>query len=271
MIKSKTTAFIGAGFMGSALIRGLARSGLIDPSRIIATDPREGALKEIAADLGVRATMDNALAVSEADIVVICVKPQILSGVLKTLGRKISRKKLVISIAAGVKMETLQSLLPSGSRIIRAMPNMPSAVGQGATAICAGGDAEEMDVAMARQIFDAVGETVVVDEKQMDAVTGLSGSGPAFVFLFLEAFIDAGVRVGLPRDVARVLALQTLYGSAKFAKSTGEHPAALKDRVTSPGGTTIAGLAVLEEEAVRGALIRAVEAATERSKELGGQ
>lgn len=269
MIRNRKIAFIGAGFMGGALIRGLTRSRTVDPKQITASDPRDAALSTLASEIGVTVAKDNSTAVADADIVVFAVKPQIMENVVRDLARKIGKKKLVISIAAGVKTTAIASWLPSGARIVRAMPNMPAAVEQSASAICAGGSADNVDVLLARQMFDAVGETIEVDEKLMDAVTGLSGSGPAFVFLFLEAMIDAGVRVGLDRASARTLAAQTLYGSAKMAKISAESPSSLKDRITSPGGTTIAGLAELEDRAFRGAVIRAVEAAVHRSKELG--
>ncbi|MBI5815329.1 MAG: pyrroline-5-carboxylate reductase [Nitrospinae bacterium] len=269
MIGNRKIAFIGAGFMGGAIIRGLVRAKSVKGESLMAADPREGALKELARETGIKVTTDNAEAVSFADIVVLATKPQVLKSVVEPLGRKIGKKKLVISIAAGVRADSLLSWIGSGARVVRAMPNMPATVGEGATAICPAGAADAMDIASARLLFDCVGETVLVDEKMMDAVTGLSGSGPAFVFMFLEAMIDAGVRCGLPRDAARALAAQTLYGAAKMAKTGGEHPAALKDRVTSPGGTTIAGLAVLEDEGFRGAVIRAVEEAAGRSRELG--
>lgn len=269
MIRNKKIAFIGAGFMGGALIRGLARSQTVDPKQVTASDPRDQSLSTLASETGVNVARDNAKAVADADIVVFAVKPQIMESVARDLGRKIGKKKLVISIAAGVKTASIESWLPSGARVVRAMPNMPAVVEQSASAICAGASADNVDIMLARQMFDAVGETIEVDEKLMDAVTGLSGSGPAFVFLFLEAMIDAGVSVGLDRASARTLAAQTLYGSAKMAKLSGESPSALKDRITSPGGTTIAGLAELEDRAFRGAIMGAVAKAVRRSKELG--
>lgn len=269
MIKDKTIAFIGAGFMGEALIRGLVSSKSVSPNRVIASDARQEALKQVAARHKIKAASGNGEAAREADIVVLAVKPQQLEAVTAGLEGALGREKLVVSIAAGVNTQTLERLLPDGARIIRAMPNMGAMVGQSATAVCAGGAADENDVATARRIFDAVGKSVVVDEGLMDAVTGLSGSGPAFVFMFLEALIDAGVKCGLARDVAAELAGQTLFGAATLARETGEHPARLKDRITSPGGTTIAGVASLEKDKFRSAVIGAVEAAAARSKELG--
>jgi len=270
VIKNKNIAFVGSGFMGGALIRGLVESGAVKPSNITATDPRESVLKNLAKELGIKTSSDNSEAVADAGIVVLAVKPQVLESVVKSLKGKLGRKKLIISIAAGVKTGAVAQWLSSGAKVVRAMPNMGATIGLSATALCAGDAANEVDIAIARQIFDSVGESVVVEEKLMDAVTGLSGSGPAFVFAFLEGLIDAGVRCGLTRETATVLARQTLYGAAKMARDLGEHPSLLKERITSPGGTTIAGLTVLEEAGFRGLIIRAVEKAVERSKELGG-
>ncbi len=270
MIQEKKIAFIGAGYMGSALIRGLAAAGVLSsPQNITASDLDGEALNILKDDLDIKITDSNSTAVATADVVMLCVKPQIIDKVLHSLQNRIGDRKTVISIAAGVSTHQIETRLSPGSRVIRAMPNMPALEGESATAICAGKHATTDDTNLARALFNCVGETVIVDESQMDAVTGLSGSGPAFVFLFLEAMIDAGVRVGLARNVARTLAQQTLLGSAKLVKSTGENPSALKDRITSPGGTTIAGLALLEERGFKGTVIRGVEAAVARSKELG--
>lgn len=263
-------ALIGSGFMGGALLRGLVKSGRLGAGRIIAADPREEALKTMGGELGVRVTADNAEAAAWADVVLFAVKPQLLEGVVKSVKSKLGRKKLVISIAAGVPVSKIELWLPAGSRVVRAMPNMAAAVGESATAICAGAAAGDEDMETAKGIFEGVGGCVVVDEPVMDAVTGLAGSGPAFVFAFLEGMIDAGVRCGLSRNAAKDLAERTLYGAAKMALETGEHPAVLKDRITSPGGTTIAGLAAMEKAGFKGIVIRAVEAAVARSKELGG-
>ncbi len=269
MIKGRKLAFIGSGFMGESLVRGLIVSKTVSPGNIIVSDTRRQAVESLVKKYKVKGAADNTEAVQGSEIIVLCVKPDCVGDVIKKLGRKLNRGKLIISIAAGVQLNSLVSCLPKGARIVRAMPNMAAMVGQSATAICAGGGADENDVAATRLIFDAVGKSVVVRESLMDAVTGLSGSGPAYVFMFLEALTDAGVRCGLARDVAAELAGQTLYGSALLAKETGEHPAALKDRITSPGGTTIAGIASFEENGFRSAVIKAVEAATARSKELG--
>lgn len=269
MIADKTIAFVGAGFMGEALIRGLITSRAAAAEHIIACDPREGQLAALAGRYGVRVAADNAAGVAGADIVILAVKPQALPASVKELGRRLGRRKLVISIAAGVSVATLESLAPGGARIVRAMPNIAATIGAAVTALCAGSGARDDDIMVARRVFDAVGETAVVEEKLMDAVTGLSGSGPAFVFLFLEALIDAGVRAGLSRETAEQLAGQTLLGAAKMARETGESPTSLRHRVTSPGGTTIAGLFALEEAGFKAAVMRAVEAAARRSAELG--
>ena len=271
MLEKRTLAVLGSGFMGQSLMRGLVDSKAIAAERIRAADTSEKAVEQAASHIGVTGALTNADAVDGADIVILAVKPQVLPEVIKELGQKLDKKKLVVSVAAGVTTETLLSSLPRGARVIRAMPNIAAAAGQAATAICAGGAANEEDVVMAKRIFDSMGETVAVDESAMDAVTGLSGSGPAYVFLFLEALIDAGVRCGLTRDVSKTLAVQTLYGAATMMKDSNGHPAEMKDRVTSPGGTTIAGLASMESDGLRAAVIKGVEAAYLRSKELGGK
>jgi len=269
LIKGRKLAFIGSGFMGESLVRGLVMSKTVSPGNIVVSDTRRQAVESLVQKHKVKGASDNAEAVQGAEIIVLCVKPDCVGDVIKKLGPKLDGNKLIISVAAGVRLDSLVSCLPKGARIVRAMPNMAAMVGQSATAICAGGEADENDIATTRQIFDAVGKCVVVREPLMDAVTGLSGSGPAYVFMFLEALADAGVRCGLARDVASELAGQTLYGAALLAMETGEHPAKLKDLITSPGGTTIAGIASFEENGFRNAVIKAVGAATARSKELG--
>ncbi|MBF0171731.1 MAG: pyrroline-5-carboxylate reductase [Nitrospinae bacterium] len=270
MLGKKKIAVIGAGFMGAALIRGLLRSEAVAPGNLMAADPRQGTLAALREEFPdpPKVTADNREAAAFADIILLAVKPGMVADVLAPLKRTIG-KKLVVSIAAGVPLATLEEPLVSGARLVRAMPNMGAAVGASATALAAGRHATEEDLRLARSLFDAVGECVVVDESLMDAVTGLSGSGPAFVFLFLEALVDAGVQMGLARDTARTLAGQTLYGAARLAALTGEHPGKLIDQITSPGGTTIAGLAHLEQSAFKGGVMGAVRAATLRSRELG--
>lgn len=264
----RTIGFIGAGNMAEALIRGLLRGNDFAPQQISASGPREERMAELREKYGVHATTDNSVP-AKAQIVVLSVKPQILNRVLQEVGPLISPDALVISIAAGVPVKAIQARLASGTRVIRSMPNTPALVDAGATAIAGGEHARPSDLEDAKRIFDAVGLTVILEESQLDAVTGLSGSGPAYVFLILEALSDAGVKVGLSRRTAQLLAGQTLLGSAKLQLETNEHPGMLKDMVTSPGGTAITGLHTLEHGGVRTTLMNAVEAATRRSRELG--
>jgi pyrroline-5-carboxylate reductase len=265
---TRTIGFIGAGNMAEAMIRGLLRGEDFAPGQILASGPREERAAELREKYGIEAGTDNK-APAGAEIVVLSVKPQILSRVLDEVATAIRPDALVISIAAGVPVVTIQGRLASGTRVIRAMPNTPALVDAAATAIAGGEHAREADLADAKRIFDAIGLTVILEESALDAVTGLSGSGPAYVFLILEALSDAGVKVGLSRRTAQLLAAQTVLGSAKLLLETNEHPGRLKDMVTSPGGTAITGLHTLENGGVRTTLMNAVEAATRRSRELG--
>jgi pyrroline-5-carboxylate reductase len=264
----KTIGFIGAGNMAEAMIRGLLRGEDFSPGRVFASGPRAERMRELREAYGIETSTDNKVAAG-AQIVVLSVKPQILSRVLEEVGDAIAKDALVISIAAGIPVSAIQSRLARGTRVVRAMPNTPALVDAAATAIAGGEHARESDLADAKKIFDAIGLTVILEESQMDAVTGLSGSGPAYVFLILEALSDAGVKVGLSRRTAQLLAAQTVLGSAKLLLETNEHPGRLKDMVTSPGGTAITGLHTLEHGGVRTTLMNAVEAATRRSRELG--
>ncbi len=264
----KTIGFIGAGNMAEAMIRGLLRGGDFAIAQIAASGPREERMSELRDRYGIYATIDNKVPAA-SEIVVLSVKPQILSRVLDEVGSTVSPEALVISIAAGVPVAAIQSRLATGTRVVRAMPNTPALVDAAATAIARGEYAREQDLEDAKRIFDAIGMTVVLDESLLDAVTGLSGSGPAYVFLILEALSDAGVKVGLSRRTSQLLAAQTVLGSAKLLLETNEHPGLLKDMVTSPGGTAITGLHTLEHGGVRTTLMNAVEAATRRSRELG--
>jgi len=268
MSDTKSISFIGAGNMAEAMIRGLLRGNVFAPEEITASGPREERMRELAERFRIRTTTDNREA-TKADIIVLSVKPQIMSRVLEQIGSDISPETLVISIAAGVPVRAIQARLAEGTRVVRAMPNTPALVDAGATAIAGGEHARASDLEAAKRIFDAVGITVILEESSMDAVTGLSGSGPAYVFLILEALSDAGVKVGLSRRNSQLLAAQTLLGSAKLLLETNEHPGRLKDMVTSPGGTAITGLHTLENGGVRTTLMNAVEAATKRSRELG--
>lgn len=264
----KTIGFLGAGNMAEALIRGLLRAD-VAPDRIGGSSPEQERTEELATKYGIRTTTDNAELVANSDILVLAVKPQILDRVLLEVGSKVRARTLVISVAAGIPIQAIERRLAKGTRVIRCMPNTPALVSAGASALARGAHATDDDLAAARFVFDAVGLTVVLDEAQLDAVTGLSGSGPAYIFLILDAMADAGVKVGLSRRNAQRLAAQTVMGSAKLLLETDEHPGRLKDMVTSPGGTAIAGLHTLEEGGLRTTLINAVEAATKRARELG--
>jgi pyrroline-5-carboxylate reductase len=273
-LASQTIGVVGAGNMAEALIRGLVRGGHVPADRIVASAPRAERREELAAAYHIGVSADNRTVARGAGIVVFAVKPQILDKVMREVGNQITPDSLVISVAAGVDTETIETTIagaggPGELRVVRAMPNTPALVGAGATAIAPGKHGREEDLATARAIFDAVGITVVLEESHLDAVTGLSGSGPAYIFLILEALADGGVKVGLSRRNAQRLAAQTVMGSAKMLLETGEHPGKLKDMVTSPGGTAIAGLHTLEEGGLRTTLINAVETATKRARELG--
>lgn len=266
--------FIGAGRMASAMARGLVRAGLFDASSLWASDPYPAPLEQFVRDCGGRPANGNRQVVESCDAIVLAVKPQQVAGVLAELRGHVHEKHLFISIAAGITLNTLSQGLGSqglgaGPRLVRVMPNTPCLIGQGASAYSLGPGATEQDAAFTARLLGAVGIARQVDEKLLDAVTGLSGSGPAFVCVMIEALADGGVLAGLPRQIALELAAQTLKGTAEMVLATGEHPAALRDAVASPGGTTIAGLRALEAGGVRGALIEAVEAAARRSQELG--
>jgi len=268
MIREKI-GFLGAGQMARALAGGFVRAGLIDPTQVSASDTSDEAREAFAAALpGAKVLASNAEVAAAADVLVLAVKPQQVAGVIEKLHAALSSRHLLVSIAAGVRLETLAAGL-HGVRLVRVMPNTPCLVGQSASGYCLGPGATEADGELVSRLLESVGRAFVVEEKLLDAVTGLSGSGPAFVYLMIEALSDGGVRMGLPRNVALTLAAQTVKGAAEMVLSTGDHPALLKDRVASPGGTTISGLAVLEHRGVRSALIGAVEAATRRSIELG--
>jgi pyrroline-5-carboxylate reductase len=256
--------------MGEALVSGLISSASSKPENIICTDVREAKLKAIKEKYGVQAKPENIEAVAGSDIVIYAVKPQIMAAVLKETAQKLDMSKLIISIAAGVPMEAIEAFLNKKLRLIRVMPNIAAAVKEAATAIAAGKNATEEDIKQTMTIFNSIGKTVFIPENYlMDAITGLSGSGPAYIFLIVEALADAGVKVGLSRQEALFLSAQTVLGAAKMLIETQEHPGQLRDRVTSPGGTAIAGLATLEQGGLRTTLINAVEVATNRSRELG--
>ncbi|MGH7202273.1 MAG: pyrroline-5-carboxylate reductase [Planctomycetaceae bacterium] len=269
MPATQRIGFIGAGRMATALARGLVASGFTTADRIVAGDVSGDALRHFTAEIGGRCADSNVEVCSGADVVILAVKPQQMSAVLAEIAGVVTHDQLMVSIAAGVPIAALAMRLGTDKRIVRVMPNTPALVGAGAAGFALGGAATEEDAVLVERLFSTVGLAVQVPEAQLDAVTGLSGSGPAYAFLMIEALSDGGVRCGLPRDVATRLAAQTLLGAAKMVLETGEHPGRLKDAVTSPGGTTIAGLAALERGALRGCLIEAVTAATDRSRELG--
>jgi pyrroline-5-carboxylate reductase len=270
-MNNRTIAFLGAGNMAEALIKGLLRAQTTTAQNITATGRRKERIDVLAAQYGVRITQDNLEAALAAEVIVLSVKPQAMDKLLVQIAPAVNASKLIISVAAGVPIAALERKLGAGARIVRAMPNTPPLVGAGACAISGGEHATEEDLRTAAALFAAVGTVTTVDENLLDAVTGLSGSGPAYIFLIIEALSDAGVKVGLPRYTALELAAQTVLGSAKLLIETAGHPGHLKDQVTSPGGTAIAGLHTLEAGGLRTTLIDAVEAATRRAKELGLQ
>ena len=261
--------FIGAGRMASALAGGLVEAGLAKPSEVAASDPNAEVRQHFAERLpGATVTSDNAEVCGDASMVVLAVKPQVMPAVLANL--KLGKNApLVASIAAGVTLEKLEAGLGGSARVVRVMPNTPALVSRGASCYSGGTHATADDLAAVGQMLEAVGVAFQVPEYQLDAVTGLSGSGPAFVYTMIEALSDGGVLAGLPRDVAHQLAAQTVAGAAEMVLSTGQHPAQLREAVTSPGGTTIAGLEALEQGGMRSAVMAAVKAATNRSQELG--
>ncbi len=268
MLFSKKIVFIGAGNMGEALLGGLINGELTHAQNIVAADVRPERLEEIHEKWGVRTTSNNNEAVVEADIIVLGVKPQMISSVLESLKESIHSEQLIISILAGINTATINKLIGKNNPVIRVMPNMPAVVDAGASGMCLGGQATEIHKELATQILQAVGTVQIVQEDQMDVVTGLSGSGPAYICMIIEALTDGGVMMGLPRDVATNLAIQTVLGSAKLVQDTGIHPAVLRDQVTTPGGTAIAATKELETHGLRPMLIRAVETATLKSRQL---
>lgn len=266
---SKTrVAVIGAGKIGTILLQPLLRQGLLDKSLVHATVQHAERTKMLSKELGVKVSTDNVQAVGDADVVLICVKPQLVGGVMEQISSVASPKKLFISVAASVPTEYMERRVNGECHVVRAMPNTPSMIGVGMTALCKGKFASQADVDLALRFFEPVGRTIVVDEKHMDAITGLSASGPAFIYIMLESLAEGGVKVGLPRDMATLLAAQTTLGAAKMVLETGHHPALLKDAVTTPAGCTIDGVLELEEGGLRVTLIKAVVKAALRAKEL---
>lgn len=270
MADIKRIAFLGGGNMAEAILKGLLRENTGVPMMVAEISPERRAYLS-AAYPNVRVVESSDEAAEWGEIVILAIKPQQSTSVLTSLERVLSADKLIVSIMAGVRTAAIEEALENGTRVVRVMPNTPALVGMGASAICAGRKATPLDLDRVETIFALTGLVVRVDEKQMDAVTGLSGSGPAYVFTFVEALADAGVKNGLPRDTALKLATQTVLGAAKMLAETGEHPAQLRDKVTSPGGTTIAALHSMENGRFRGTVMDAVDAACQRSKELAGK
>ena len=273
-LSDKKLAVLGAGKLGGILLRAYLKQGLFVSSRVTATVRHAERAARLAKELSISVTNNNRGAVKDADVILLTVKPQTVAEVLQEIAPEIGPQTLLISVAASVSTSYLeQQLAGAGGRhnevaVVRAMPNTPATVGCGMTAICRGTHAGPAHLETARTMFDAVGRTVVLDEKHMDAVTGLSASGPAFAYIILESLAEAGVKVGLPRDVATLLAAQTMKGSASVVLETGDHPALLKDAVTTPAGCTIDGILELEEGKLRVTLIKAVVKATSRAGEL---
>jgi pyrroline-5-carboxylate reductase len=267
-LANKKVAVLGAGKLGGIILKALLREGLLSKESTRATVRHSDRALRLAENLGIEVGTDNAKAVQGADIIFICVKPQTVQEVLEEIRPHISPGQLVISVAASVPTRQIESVLGVKTAVVRAMPNTPCAIGAGMTGLCRGRYVSAEEIELASSLFDVVGKTVVVDEKYMDAVTGLSASGPAFIYIILESLAEAGVKVGLPRDVATLLAAQTTMGAAKVVLETGDHPALLKDAVTTPAGCTIDGIMELEEGKLRVTLIKAVVKATQRAKEL---
>lgn len=262
-------AVLGAGVMGTAVLSALLEAGAVEASDVRASTLDDAARAHLTDDVGVR-VVDNREAVTGADIVLIAVKPDAVRGLLREVRDDIADGALVICVAAGISLDTLEAALPEGAAVVRVMPNTPTIVREGMLAMSPGKECSPRQIEAARELLGHLGSVVTVPEKQQDAVTGVSGSGPAYVFAFVDALVEAGVVQGLPRPVATELAVQTLYGAAALLRRSGEHPALLREKVTSPGGTTAAGLRVLDARGLRSAVVDAVEAAARRSTELGG-
>jgi pyrroline-5-carboxylate reductase len=260
--------FVGGGNMAEAMAKGLLK-GAFPAANLTIAEPSEERRRMLSERYGIECTPDNLHAVRSCEIIVLAIKPQIVREVLSGMAAVFTNNHLLISILAGTATDTIEEYFDGQPRVVRAMPNMPALVGEGATALCPGRFATHDDLSLARKLFETVGTVQIVEEDKMDAVTGLSGSGPAYIFTIIEALADGGVEAGLPRETAMALATQTVFGAARLVRESGEHPAVLRDRVCSPGGTTIAAIKALEEGGLRATLIEAVIRATDRSRELG--
>jgi pyrroline-5-carboxylate reductase len=267
-LKGKRVAVLGAGKMGGILLKALLEKGLLEPKATTATVQHEERARNLSKQLGVSVGTDNRAAVKDADIILLGVKPQVVAEVIEQIRPAITTAQLVISVAASVHTAQIEQALGANIPVVRAMPNTPCAIGRGMTGLCKGKFATPAHLELASAMFDVVGRTVVVDEKHMDAVTALSASGPAYIYIILESLAEGGVKVGLPRDVATLLAAQTALGAASVVLETGDHPALLKDAVTTPAGCTIDAIMELEEGKLRVTLIKAVVKAAQRAKEL---
>jgi pyrroline-5-carboxylate reductase len=268
MLKEKI-GIIGAGKIGSAIVRGIIRAGLVGKDQVMASDVSDGLRQSIENEIGIAVTPENGRVCDFADSVILAVKPEIVDSVVKEVAKKVGKAKLLVSVAAGVPLARLEANLAEGARVVRVMPNIPCIVGAGAAGYARGTHATAKDMEAVGLILNSFGIAMPVEEKYLDAVTGLSGSGPAYVFLFIESLADGGVQMGLSREVALKLALQTVYGSALMALESRKHLVELRHEVTSPGGTTMAGLFALEQKGFRGTVMEAVVSATRRSQELG--
>jgi len=267
-MSEKKVAFLGLGKMGGILLQALLKKNLLSPKNTVATVRHPERAQKLSQELGISVTTDNRQAAQQSDLILLCVKPQTVREVTEEIAAEMTSKKLLISIAASVPTRYIEEILDSEVPVVRAMPNTPCVIGCGMTGLCKGKFADETHLDIAKTFFDSVGMTVTVAEKRMDAVTGLSASGPAFIYIILESLAEGGVKVGLPRDVATLLAAQTVQGAARMVLETGQHPALLKDAVTTPAGCTVDGIMELEEGKLRVTLIKAVVKATERAQEL---
>ena len=269
MTNGKKIGFIGGGNMAEALIKGLLAGG-VAKAKITASEPSDLRREHLADAFGIKLAENNLELMEQNDIVVLAIKPQIFVEVLEEVAGVYAEDKLIVSILAGVKTASIEKFFQGAPRVVRVMPNTPALVGEAASTICRGRHASKDDLDVVRQLFESVGKVQLIDERQMDAATGLSGSGPAYIYTVIEALADGGVREGLRRDVAHALAVQTVVGAALMVRETGEHPAILRDQVCSPGGTAITGVSTLERKGLRTTLMEAVSAAAARSRELGG-
>ncbi len=269
MMKNSTLGFVGGGNMGEALIKGLLNASILPPERILAFDVSKSRLRYLNDRYRITVCKSIDEVTLQSDTIIVAVKPQNMDAVLDNMTPHLAHAPLIISIAAGITIERMSRVLPQATPLVRVMPNTPALVQEGASALARGEHVSEEQMGFALEIFNAVGKAITVEEKWMDAVTGLSGSGPAYVLLLIESLVDAGVLMGLPRSTSKELVLQTVLGTVHMVQETEKHPAELKDLITSPAGTTVEGLKVLEERAVRGALLEAVKVATLKSRELG--